>query len=191
MVATLLELAKYIIPSVVLVFLVYLMMKEFMRYNRQHMDFLKQEQELTKMKMQQDGKTEQMKSVLNSKLQAYERMTLFIERINPPNLIPRVLIPGLSAPLLLAKLQQTIREEFEHNLSQQIYISDHTWELIKAAKENILQVINQAGNKTGGDKANAADLAQMILISGFEKDSDPVEKALASLKKDVRELFVK
>jgi hypothetical protein len=191
MVAILLELAKYIIPSVVLVFLVYLMMKEFMRYNRQHMDFLKQEQELTRMKMQQDGKTEQMKSVLNSKLQAYERMTLFVERINPPNLIPRVLTPGLTAPLLLAKLQQTIREEFEHNLSQQIYVTDHTWELIKAAKENILQVINQAGNQTGGNKANAADLAQRILVSGFEKDSDPVEKALASLKKDVRELFVK
>ena len=191
MVATLLELAKYIIPSVVLVFLVYLMMKEFVRYNRQHMDFLKQEQELTRMKMQQEGKTEQMKTVLSSKLQAYERMTLFVERINPPNLIPRVLTPGLTAPILLAKLQQTIREEFEHNLSQQIYVSDHTWELIKAAKENILQVINQAGNKTGGDKANAADLAQTILISGFEKDTDPVEKALASLKKDVRELFVK
>lgn len=191
MVATLLEIAKYIIPSLVLVFLVYLMMKEFMRYNRQHMDFLRQEQELTRMKMQQDSKTGQMKTVLNSKLQAYERMTLFVERINPPNLIPRVLTPGVSASLLIAKLQQTIREEFEHNLSQQIYISDHTWELIKAAKENILQVINQASNRAEGDKANAADLAQRILISGFEKDSDPVEKALASLKKDVRELFVK
>jgi len=191
MAATLLELTKYIIPSVVLVFLVYLMMKEFMKYNRRHMDFLKQEQELTKMKMQQDSKTEQMKGILNSKLQAYERMTMFIERINPPNLIPRVMTPGMTAPLLVARLQQTIREEFEHNLSQQLYISDHTWELIKAAKENILQIINQANNKIEGDNANAADLAQRILISGFEKDSDPVEKALASLKKDVKELFEK
>lgn len=191
MVATLLELAKYIIPSVVLVFLVYLMMKEFMRYNKQHMDFLKQEQDLSRIKLQREGKTEQMKTVLNSKLQAYERMTLFLERINPPNLIPRILTPGLSASLLTAKLQQTIREEFEHNLSQQIYISDHSWELVKAAKENILQLINQAGKKAGGNKANAADLAQTILISGFEKESDPVEKALTSLKKDVRELFEK
>lgn len=191
MVATLLELAKYIIPSVVLVFLVYLMMKEFMRYNKRHMDFLKQEQDLSRMKLQKEGKTEQMKTVLNSKLQAYERMTLFLERINPPNLIPRILTPGMSATFLTAKLQQTIREEFEHNLSQQIYISDHSWELVKTAKENILQLINKAGNKAGGNKANAADLAQAILISGFEKESDPVEKALASLKKDVRELFEK
>lgn len=190
MAATLMELIKYIIPSVILVFLVYLMMKEFTRYNMKHMDFLKDEQELSKIKIQREGKTEQMKTILKSKLQAYERMTLFLERINPPNLIPRVLISGQTASSLLTQLQQTIRDEFEHNLSQQIYISDHAWELTKAAKENILQLINQAGSKAGA-KANAADLAQMILISGFEKESDPVEKALISMKKDVRELFEK
>ncbi len=188
--STLLELIKYIIPSVILVFLVYLMMKEFTRYNLKHMDFLKEEQELSRIKIQREGKAEQMKAVLKSKLQAYERMTLFLERINPPNLIPRVLTPGQTGASLLALLQHTIREEFEHNLSQQIYISDHAWELTKAAKENILQLINQEGSKAN-EKANAADLAQMILISGFEKESDPVEKALASLKKDVRELFEK
>ncbi|MBE0651175.1 MAG: hypothetical protein IH595_10070 [Bacteroidales bacterium] len=190
MMTILLELIKYIIPSVVLVFLVYLMMKEFTRYNQKHMDFLKEEQELTRIKIQHESKAESTKAILNAKLQAYERMTLFLERINPPNLIPRVLIHGQSGTSLLKTLQLTVREEFEHNLSQQIYISDHAWELTKAAKENILQLINKAGGKLGA-ATSAADLAQMILVSGFENESDPIEKALTYLKKDVREMFDK
>jgi hypothetical protein len=190
MISSLLEITKYAVPSIILVFLVYLMMKEFTRYNLKHMDFLKKEQELSRIKIQHEGKAESMKAILNARLQAYERMTLFLERINPPNLIPRILSPGQSGSSLLKSLQQTIREEFEHNLSQQIYISDYAWELTKAAKENILQTINQTSIKAG-PKANAADLAQAILVSGFEKESDPVEKALAYLKKDVREMFEK
>ncbi len=184
------EFAKYVIPSIILVLLVYLMMKEFTRYNLKHMDFLREEQELTRIKIQHEGNVENMKAVLKAKLQAYERMTLFLERINPPNLIPRVLAAGQSGPSLLKTLQMTIREEFEHNLSQQIYLSDYAWELSKAAKENILQTINQAGSSLG-PKANAADLAQRILVSGFDKETDPVQKALAYLKKDVREMFEK
>lgn len=188
--ATLLEFIKYLLPSIILVLLVYLMMKEFTRYNLKHMDFLKDEQALMREKFKREGTAEQRKALFNARLQAYERMALFLERINPPNLIPRVLTPGQSGSALLTQLQQAIREEFEHNLSQQIYISDYAWELTKAAKENILQVINKAGAKAE-DKANAADLAQSILITGFEKDSDPVEKAMAYLKKDVREFFEK
>lgn len=187
---TLLEFIKYLLPSIILVFLVYLMMKEFTRYNLRHMDFLKDEQALMREKFKHEGKAAQMKTILNARLQAYERMALFLERINPPNLIPRVLTPGQSGASLLTDLQHAIREEFEHNLSQQIYISDYAWELTKAAKENILQLINKTGTNAG-DKANAADLAQSILIKGFEKDSDPVEKAMAYLKKDVRELLEK
>lgn len=186
----LLELSKYILPSVILVCLVYLMMKEFTKYNLKHLDFLKDEQELLRLKIQKEGKPKQIKLILNSRLQAYERMAIFLERINPPNLITRILTPGQPAAVLQVSLQQTIREEFEHNLSQQIYISDLAWELTKAAKESILQQINNATAKVG-PQASAADLAQTILISGFGKETDPVEKALASLKKDVRELFEK
>lgn len=188
--ATLFDFAQILVPSIIVVLVVYLMMKEFTRYNLKHMDFLKDEQELIKERLKREEKAEQKKTVLSAKLQAYERMALFLERINPPNLIPRVLIHGQSSTAFQTRLQQSVREEFEHNLSQQIYISDHAWELTKTAKENILQLINKAGTKVS-DKANAADLAQAILITGFEKNSDPVDKALACLKKDVREFLEK
>lgn len=188
--ATLLEITKYLIPSLVLIAIVYLMMKEFTRYNLKHMDFLKDEQKLMREKFQQENKAEQMKTILGAKLQAYERIALFLERINPPNLIPRVLTGGQSGSVLCSQLQSTVREEYEHNLSQQIYLSDYTWELTKTAKENVLQLINNAWTKSDG-KANAADLAQTILVSGFEKEIDPVDKALTYLKKEARELFEK
>ena len=74
--------------------------------------------------------------VVPLRLQAYERMALFLERIEPNQLVLRIHNPGLSVPEEQNLLLTAIRSEFEHNLSQQIYISNEVWNQIYLAKED-------------------------------------------------------
>ena len=95
------------------------------------------------------------------RLQAYERMALFLERIEPNQLLFRVNNPELTAAQMQAVLLSTIRSEYEHNMSQQIYISPEVWESIKRAKENVVNAINIAAGKLPPE-AMAIDLDSAI-----------------------------
>lgn len=177
----------YIASSIILLVLVFILTKAFVNYNQKHMDFLKKEHEMLSKRFAPDHYPKQ-NSMLQTRVQAYERMVLLLERINPSQMIPRSLAPGQTARSLEIKLQQTIREEFEHNLSQQIYVSDLAWELVKTARESVSQRIRKAAEQLDAS-APASDLAQAILVLALEKETDPVEKALILLKKEVRELL--
>ncbi|MBN2638831.1 MAG: hypothetical protein JXR65_07065 [Bacteroidales bacterium] len=177
----------YIITSVVLLVLVFIMTKAFVSYNEKHLDFIKKEHEMLSQRFSPEHYPKQ-NSMLQTRVQAYERTVLLLERINPSQMIPRSLAPGQTARSLEIKLQQTVREEFEHNLSQQIYISDLAWDLVKTARESVSQRIRKAAEQTD-PAASAADLAQAVLLLNIEKETDPLEKALKLLKKEVRELL--
>ncbi|MCA0397424.1 MAG: hypothetical protein LCH51_08465 [Bacteroidetes bacterium] len=77
------------------------------------------------------------------KLQAYERLVILAERIALPNLISRSNEPGLSMREMQSLLTQTIRQEFDYNLSQQIYVSNEAWEAIRTLKDQNIHIINQ------------------------------------------------
>ncbi len=77
------------------------------------------------------------------KLQAYERLVILAERIALPNLISRCNEPGLGMRDMQSLLIQTIRQEFDYNLSQQIYVSNEAWEAIRTLKDQNMHVINQ------------------------------------------------
>src|SRR2546423_2199348 len=83
------------------------------------------------------------KATLPLKLQAYERLVLLADRIALPNLISRVNDTGMSAKEMQVILTQTIRQEFEHNITQQIYVSPEAWEAIRSLKEQNILIINQ------------------------------------------------
>ncbi|MBL7138845.1 MAG: hypothetical protein ISS17_08730 [Bacteroidales bacterium] len=119
------------------------------------------------------------------KLQACERLILFLERITPNNLILRVHTPDMSAAQLQGAMIRTVREEFEYNLSQQLYLTSKTWELIRSAKEEILRQINTAasGLKEGG---SARDLAGAILQLSLSQERSPVSTALEAIKNEIR-----
>lgn len=87
-------------------------------------------------------KLENHKITLPLKLQAYERCILFLERIAPSAVLIRVATPSMNTQQLQAALSTTVRTEFEHNLSQQVYISAEAWDKLKIAKEEILKYIN-------------------------------------------------
>lgn len=124
------------------------------------------------------------KQMLPIRLQAYERLILFLERIHPASLVMRLLPEAPSAKQFQALLLQTIREEFEHNLVQQLYVSEAAWSLIKAAREEMVQTINLAAAELKAD-AKTDELAGQLVV----KQTKMNEEALKRLKTEVKELF--
>ena len=119
------------------------------------------------------------------RLQAYERMALFLERIAIPSLVVRVAPKSSDKVAYENLLISSIEKEFDHNLSQQIYMTDECWNVIKAAKNATIQIIRSAGMS----EADSADkLREDILNQTMEKQS-PSATALSFVKKEIGELW--
>ena len=174
-----------IFPVLVSLGAVYLMLRYFSKQNEKQFDFLKANQDLTRLKLENEKSKEKEKVLIPLKLQAYERMVLFLERINPPNLLTREMQAGLAATQLQAILLKTLRDEYDHNMSQQLYISETCWEAIKTAREQVATLINTSATKVKQDDP-AIKLANEILTGDFESKSDPIEKAMAAIKKEIK-----
>ncbi len=127
-------------------------------------------------------------TILPLRLQAYERFVLFLERIHPSNLVLRLTSQELTAWQLQSLLVRTIREEFEYNLSQQLYISENSWELVKNAKEETVAMINNASSGLP-EGAMAGDLVKMIFEVTISRGKLPVETALEEIKRELQRLF--
>jgi len=125
------------------------------------------------------------KNTLPIRLQAYERMALFLERIAIPSLVVRVGPKSTSKNDYENLLIKSIENEFEHNLSQQIYMTDECWNVIKAAKSATIQMIRKAGMS---ESDSADKLREDILNETMEKQS-PSTTALSYVKKEVGELW--
>ncbi len=123
---------------------------------------------------------------LPMRLQAYERLVLLLERITPENMLFRVYKPGMSARLFQSELLNVIRSEFEHNLTQQLYVSPQVWEVIKRSKEELIKVINIATAKTG-DQGSGIDLTKNILMMYASLPKNPIAFSLEALKKEVKQ----
>ncbi len=171
---TLLEISKYLLPSlVVFATTVYLVKKYF-------------EGEEKKRRMQQVLNNQQLITPL--RLQAYERTVLFLERISLESLIMRINKPGRTCQQLQTDLLQAIRSEFEHNLTQQLYISHGAWEMVKIARGRTIQLINSMAEKVQKD-APAINLSKAILESIVDQEKTPTTDALAFVKKEISQLF--
>ncbi len=124
--------------------------------------------------------------VLPLRLQAYERMALFLERIEPNQLVMRIHAPGLTIPQEQNLLLTAIRTEFEHNLSQQIYISNQVWTEVSNAKNDIIDIINTVAEQME-EGADNQQFAEALLIAAAQKPV--VDHALTVLKTDIQRLF--
>ena len=100
------------------------------------------------------------KESLPIRLQAYERLTLFLERISPQNLLKRVSPISQEVENYKSLLIQTVEQEYDHNLSQQIYVSDPCWRIVSAAKNSTIQTIVSFKNK---DVSTANDIRPLLL----------------------------
>ncbi|MEM6763962.1 MAG: hypothetical protein AAF824_00795 [Bacteroidota bacterium] len=133
-------------------------------------------------------RNEILKQHLPLKITAYERATLFLERISPENLLPRMNASGKSVGEYRMELIQEIREEFEHNMAQQIYISNTGWMALIRAKEEILTVINQAAQGLDEDEEGIF-LAKGIIEKMMTLEELPAQRAIIILKNDLQPFF--
>ena len=126
--------------------------------------------------------------ILPLRLQAYERMILFIERINPANMLVRLHVSENSASEMHHLIISEIRIEFQHNIAQQLYTSNQTWMIVKRLKEDTIALINSAA-KSLPDNASSLELNKTILIHLSNLDENPYDTALAMIKQDIHQLF--
>ena len=171
---TLFELLKFILPALIVFLTAYYTIKHF----------LQNDQKKRLLEIRKDNQ----QVIMPVRLQAYERVALLLERLVPDTLINRVHKNGMSARLLQEKLLQTIRQEFDHNLSQQVYISDNAWALVKNAKEEIIKLVNIASSKVKDDAAGR-ELCRVILEIMMRLEKLPTQVALDYLKKEIRQVF--
>ncbi len=169
-----LEILKYTLPALIVFLTTYLVLNKLIA---------------------NDDKKRRAEIVLNNqkiitplRLQAYERMILMLERLSPQSLMIRVQKPNMSNQELQTALLKTIRTEFEHNMAHQIYISDHSWEQIKSAKENLLKLINQNAISLKPE-GPAIQLSKVVLETIIDFEKDPTYKAKQFLKNEIRTIF--
>jgi hypothetical protein len=128
------------------------------------------------------------RTVTPIKLQAYERIILFLERISLESLLVRVSSSDMSAQQLHSTLLNTIRNEFEHNLSQQIYMSQQAWEVVRNARSNMIKIINSEAEKIPAGSSGMV-LSQKLLERIMELDQEPTRAAIDYVKNEIARMI--
>ncbi|MCC9138086.1 hypothetical protein ACFSKU_03250 [Pontibacter silvestris] len=126
--------------------------------------------------------------VLPVRLHAYERVVLLLERITPSNLLLRVSGVGQTAADYHRVLLTEIRNEFNHNMSQQVYMSDQIWQQVKQTREEVVNLINKTYQEMP-ENARGNDLAKRILETILVEERDPTARAILAVKEEMREIF--
>lgn len=172
---TILEILKYILPSIIVLLSSYLIVQKFLvsELKRKQLALLQDTQDTT----------------LRLRLQAYERLTLFVERISARALIPRLYVSGMTIADLQQAIIFNIRAEFEHNLSQQIYVSSNVWNTVRGVMEQEINMIIQI-SKQMKPEAPAKDLhARVMDYIGSAPDELPTDVALQIINEEAKRLL--
>ena len=175
------EFIKIVLPAALVVYGMYLIVNTFLQK-----EFEKRAIDIQIKNI--DVKIKNNEIVLPIRFQAYERVCLFLERIAPHNLILSSNEPGMTAGHLQQQMLFTIREEFAHNMSQQVYMSDDAWKHVKDAMENIVSVINNSAQVVPSD-AKAIDLAKVIVEVLMQLQTEPTAAALQFIKNEIRQVM--
>jgi hypothetical protein len=122
------------------------------------------------------------------KFQAYERLVLFVERVNPANMLIRLHGTNYSAHDLHSLVVNEIRDEFQHNVTQQIYVSERAWNVVKRVKDDTMSVVTNAA-KAMPETASGLDLSKTVLAHLASLQDNPYDIALSMIRKDMEELF--
>ena len=171
---TFLEILKITIPALLVMLTAWLVIRNMLRDDQE--------------RRRQDLLLQTVKTLTPVRLQAYERVVLFLERISPESLIIRTARPEMTAQQLQAALVTAVRSEYEHNLSQQIYVSSELWVSIKDAYENVIQLINTCASQCQAEES-AAKLATMIIKLYDSVDETALDVAMQVLKDEVKEII--
>lgn len=168
------ELLKIIIPALLVLLTAYLLLDKLLKNEEKRRNF-----ELSKTNLS---------TLTPIRLRAYERLMLVLERTLPSTLILNAIKPVMTNMELHTQLLAAIRQEFSHNISQQIYVSDDLWIHVRGAQESLLKLVNTCAAQC--NPANTgAELAERIIQVFSSSEQTPSELAIDKLKKEVRNNF--
>jgi hypothetical protein len=122
------------------------------------------------------------------KLQAYERIVLFVERVNPANMLIRLNANEYSAGELQSIVLAEIRNEYQHNVSQQIYVSANAWGIVRRVKDDTMSIVTNT-IKGLPDDATGLELSRTILTHLSKLEENPYDMASAMIRKDLEDIF--
>jgi hypothetical protein len=169
-ISSILEIFKYLVPALLSILITYLFLRKMEKSETLKAETQKYENIAT--------------TTIPIRIQAYERMTLFLERINPSNLIIRLKQPEMNAADLHSVLLFSIRQEYEHNLSQQLFISASSWQLISMVKDQIINEMNQI-YMSASPSRSAMDYSKELLNFYIEKNEPmPTQRCLDVIKNE-------
>jgi hypothetical protein len=168
---TALEILKYTIPAFIVFLTAYFLVNSALNH-------------ITK-KIELERKLGFQKETLPLRLQAYERLAIFLERNQVNNLAMRLLDTDYSLREFQGLMISTVRAEFEHNLSQQLYVSGEVWLAVRFVKDDAVRLINMVA---GGlpPEATSKDLARVLIETGGQ---GPAQKAIEIINQEIKELF--
>lgn len=164
------ELLKYTLPSLIVFVTAYLVIRQFLEAEtrrQRHLSATKNQELITPLR-----------------LQAYERVVLFLERISPESMLMRITVQNLTNQQLQKEMLTSLRAEYEHNLSQQVYISPKAWEMVKNARTNLTLLINKSSAKVN-PASPAIELSRVLLEDIMDAEGSPVAPAIEFLKKEI------
>lgn len=126
--------------------------------------------------------------ILPLRLQAHERLIIFVDRINPSNLLVRLHQQGIALSTLQAGILNEIRSEYQHNITQQLYIDSVTWNVVRKLKDDTIAMINNAVQGLPAD-SNGIELSKAILQHMATITENPYDLTIELVKKDIQQLF--
>jgi len=172
--SVLLEIIKISVPAVI----VFLTVRNILR---QYLDKQYQLKQLDYRQNQKDGS-------LNVRLQAYERLALLCERISIPNLILRLRTVEMTNTDLKAAMMIAIQQEFEHNISQQIYVSEQLWDLLQFARNDTMNILTGIAENVSPN-GNAQEFAEKLFNHLDDKNVNVLAKVQSAIRKETQLLF--
>jgi hypothetical protein len=171
---TVLEILKLTIPGLIVFATAYFILKQY----------LNSQVTLKQLELKRD----QQNTTTPLRLQAYERLSLFCERVNLPSLMLRVRQDGMSAGQFKALLMLNIQQEYEYNITQQVYVSDQLWEIVKISRDDSVSTISLASEMVNNQSDNQ-ELVQAILSILEKRGVTAIDMALQAIKKEASILF--
>lgn len=164
-----LEIIKITVPALIVFFTVFYLMKQYLasQYQLKSLEF----------------KQNQQSTTIPLRLQAYERLSLFCERIAIPSLVLRLRQEGMTAGDLRLSMMVATQQEFEHNITQQVYVSEQLWQIIKIAREDVMNVVGEIYDRQGGDPS-MDNYVNALFAHLHNREFLPLDKALIAIKKE-------
>lgn len=168
------EILKYTLPALLVLLATWLVLWKMLQEDRAKREF--------------ELKRKSQKEITPLRLRGYERLALLLDRTTPEALLRDLDVQELTAQQISSILLQKLRLEFDHNLSQQIYVSDEVWEAITEAREQMVLFLSTMARQYPAE-TNGVEVAKLMLTAYAQNGETPHQKAMKKLKDEVRTLF--